>query len=483
MAAPPAAERLARNAVLKAAVQATRLASLALVIVAARVLGPAEFGKFTFAYALATILGVALDFGIPAVLTRAVARAPGETAGRWATATALKILLLTLAGPALVLAPLVARRPWDTTATVWLLGLAIALQSFVENAVAVFTGFQRLEHELLVRLVEKGVLVSIGLAALALGGGLLGVAGAFAAAAAVSLALATRLIDRRLAPLGERWRLGPARALARELAPLAQAQLLGFATSRLVPVAVALLAGDRAAGYFGAAFRVYDVALVVPVALVAAVYPELARTDPDDPRFGGLTTQATGLLLLGAAPVALGLAAGAPLVARLVYGPGYGPAAPLLALLGGAVACAMLQHFLGAVFLALDQARRLRTVAALAFGASVLLTPPLVRVAGAQGGALAVLLVEAVGVGASLLMLRATAGWPLARGAVRTLAAAAVGAACAALLPPGPGRLAGALGGYALGVAVLRPVSPAVCVRLARGALGRAGAAPAGEAG
>ena len=54
-------------------------------------------------------------------------------------------------------------------------------------------------------LVEKGVLVVAGFAALALGGGLLGVASAFVLAAAVSLGLTVRLIDRRLARLDARW--------------------------------------------------------------------------------------------------------------------------------------------------------------------------------------------------------------------------------------------------------------------------------------
>jgi O-antigen/teichoic acid export membrane protein len=472
-------ERLARNAALKVAVQATRLLSLALVIATARVLGPTEFGKFTFAYALATLLGVAVDFGIPVSLTRAVARAPATTAEQWAAATRLKLGLLAIAGPILALAPLVAGRPLDVAGAVWLLGVAIALQSFVENTVAVFTGFQRLEPELVVRLVEKAVLVTAGFAALALGGGLLGVAAAFVVAPVVSLALARRLIQRRLVALGGPRRPGAARALARALAPLAQAQLLGFATTRLAPVVVALGAGDLAAGYFGAAFRVYDVVLVLPIAVVAAVYPELARTPPGAPRFRALATQALELLLLAALPVALALALGARRLAPLVYGPGYGPAAPVLGLLGVAMAFALLQPLLAAVFLALDQPRRLRAVAATGFAASVALTPALVWVDGARGGALAVLLVEAVGVGASLLGLRALIGVPLGRGALKALAAAAAGAALAAWLPEGPARVAGALAAYAAGVAVLRPVPLPVCVRLLRGALGRPAPAPA----
>lgn len=472
---PRSAERIARNAALKVLVQATRIASLVLVVVTARVLGPAEFGKFTFAYALATVLGVALEFGVSPVLTRAVARDPAATAARWASAATLKLALLGLAGPLFLAAPLLARRPWDTTVAVWLLGLAIALQAFVENGVAVFTGVQRIEQELQVRLVEKGVLVTGGFAVLGLGGGLLGVVAAFVLAAAVSLGLTTWLIHRRLAPLDAWWHPAGARAMARELAPVAQALFLGFATSRLAPVAVALLAGDAAAGHFGVAFRVYDVMSFVPVALVAAVYPELARTPAGNPRFRALTTQAFEALLLVAWPVALGLVAGASWLVPWIYGPGYGPAAPVLALLGGAVACAMLQHFLGVVFLALDRPGRLRAVATLAFTTSALVTPILVAAGGAVGAAVAVLVVEMVVLAASLLSLRRLGGWPLARGAVKGLGGAAAGAVVASLLPAGPGRFLGGLATYAVALLVLRPVPGSVCVRLLRGALGRPG--------
>jgi O-antigen/teichoic acid export membrane protein len=475
-------ERIARNAGLKVLVQATRLASLVLVIVMARVLGPAEFGKFTFAYALATMLGVVLEFGVSPVLTRGIARDPAATAAQWAAAATLKLGLLGLAGPVFLALPLLARRPWDTTAAVWLLGLALALQSFVENGVSVFTGVQRLDHELRVRLVEKSVLVVAGFAALGLGGGLLGVAFAFVLAAAVSLGLTTWLIHRRLARLDGWWEARGVWALARDLAPVAQALLLAFATSRLAPVAVALLAGDVAAGHFGAAFRVYDVMSIVPVTLIAAVYPELARTPAAAPRFRALTTQAVEALLLVAWPVALALGVGAPWLIGWIYGPGYLPAAPALAFLGAAVGCAMVQHFCGVVFLALDQPRRLRMVAGLAFATSVVVTPGLVLAGGAVGAAAAVLVVELVGLAATLWSLRPLSGWPFGRGALKGLAAAAVGAAVASLLSPaGPARLLGALGASGVALAVLRPVPGPVLLRLLRGALGRPSAPAARE--
>jgi O-antigen/teichoic acid export membrane protein len=474
-------ERLARSATWKVLGQATRVASVVLVIVAARVLGPADFGKFTFAYALATLLGIVLDFGMAPVLTRAVARDPSAIAARWGAATTLKLGLLGVTGPIYLAVPLLTDRPWDTTVAVWVLGFTLTTHSFIENAVSVFTAVHRLEQEFQARLVEKILLISVGLAALGLGLGLTGLVMAFALAAVVSFVFATRRIHRRLAPLDRWWRPAEAWQLGRDLAPVAQAQFLSVATSRLAPIALALLVGDLAAGHFGAAFRVYDVAWVVVISLEAAVYPELARTAAGSARFVALSRQALDALLLVALPIALGLGVGSAWLTSLVYGQGYGPAAPVLAVLGTSVGCAMLAHFLGAVLLAIDRPRRLRAIAALAGVTGLIAVPALVTFAGTLGGALAVLVVDGVTLAASVAAVFGVVGWPFGRGAAKGLLAAVAGGIVAGLLPPGAGRLGGALLTYGAALAVLRPVPGAMCVRLLRGALGRRGpTSPAG---
>ncbi len=466
------AERVARNALLKVAVQATRLLSLAFVILSARVLGPEGFGKFTFAYALATLLGAALDLGMHSLLVRSVARARQDTAGYWAAAATLKLALLLPAALLLVAVPLLTRRPLDTTLAVALLGAAIALQSFIELAVAVFTGFERLELELGLRVVEKLLLFGVGVAGLALGGRLLLVAGAFAFAAAASLALAVLLVHRRLARLGWRWDPVGARSLGRALGPVAVAFILAFATTRLQPLLVALLGGDVAAGYFGAAVRVLDAVQVVPVALVAAVYPVLARTAWGDPRFREAVVRSIELLFMLGLLVALGLAHGADWLTGWVYGPSYAPTAQLLAILGAAACLSFLNYFLGFVFLALDRPERLLGVAVVSLVASAALTPGLVLAFGAAGGAVALVLVEAITLTGSLVGVLPFLRLPVGPGVLKAGAAATGATLVAASLPPGSGwRLTAALLLYLVGLVALRPWPAVRWRRLARGVL------------
>src|SRR5262249_20172633 len=148
------------------------------------------------------------------------------------------------------------RIPADTRVAIWLLGLALVFQSFVELGAAVFAARQAVHWEFVVRLVEKVVLVGIGFLWLWHGGGLVAVCGAFVLAGLASLAATLVVLQRPGAPFAWRRAPGRARGLVREVGVVSVAFVVGFATTRLVPLIVGWLAGERAVGYLGAAIRI-----------------------------------------------------------------------------------------------------------------------------------------------------------------------------------------------------------------------------------
>src|SRR5262249_2828745 len=197
--------------------------------------------------------------------------------------------------------------------------------------------------------------------------------------------------------------------------------------------------------------RVGDVLQVLAVAVTAAVYPVLARTAPNDPRFRELARQTTALLVLAVLPAVLVLVLGAPgLVAGVLRPPvapppppprppRAPPPAPSAAVRGPAAGLDVLQFFLSALLLALDRPGRLLAVATAGLTVSVVLTPLLVHQAGALGGAVALGSVSAVAVGGSLLALAPVIGLPVGSGVVKALGAALGAAAGAWLARPDPG--------------------------------------------
>jgi O-antigen/teichoic acid export membrane protein len=338
----------------------------------------------------------------------------------------------------------------------------------------VFAARRRFGLDLALRLVEKALLLGIGLLVLAVPGGVVAVAAVFTVSSGAAMAASAVIVRRRFARVPGRLDLSRAWAFARRLGPVAMAAVCDLAKLRVVAPIVFVIAGEAAAGYFGAAVRVLDLLLVVPAAVVAAAYPELARHGADDAAFRGLMRGVVEVLLVVGLGLALTLDAAAGTLTRVLFGAAYAPASPLLGVLGLAACVAFVNFALGAVLLALDRPRRLVTVSVIGLVSSLLLTPVLVARGGALGATLALVVLEAITLAASLATLAPLAGSPFGRDAAKALAAACL-AAVLGRLWPGPGGVGGSLALllYAGTLAVMRPACVTLGLDVARGWWGR----------
>jgi O-antigen/teichoic acid export membrane protein len=414
-----ATEAVARNAVLKCAAHGTRVLSIAFLVLAARALGPVEFGRLTFAYALAVLLAAVLDLGMHPVLIRSMVREPGATARHWMDGATLKLILLVPAGAVLAATPLVMGVDRAECLAVWLLGLAFACQSFTELSVSVFAAAGRFGLDVAVRAVEKSVLLGVGLLVLAAGGGVVGVAATFVLASVVALVGSVVLVNRGFARVPAAIVVRHGSALARRLGPVAVASVLDIAKPRLIAMFVFVIAGEAASGYFGAGTRVMDILLALPAAVVAAAYPALAGMGPADPAFRRLVRRVLAVLLAFGLVIALALHLGGGTVTRLVFGAAYAPVTPILSLVGVATVLAFTNYFLTAVLLAIDRPRRLVTVSLIGTAATVVVTPIIVAQWGAVGGGVALIVLEAITAVVSLVALSPFVSWSRAGAALR----------------------------------------------------------------
>jgi O-antigen/teichoic acid export membrane protein len=316
--------------------------------------------------------------------------------------------------------------------------LGLFAQSLFTLVTAAFVAMGRTSLQAVLYGAESVAELGLVVLAVVLGGeaagATLGRAGAFSVAAVAGIALAVRLLGRRIAPT--RRFVGPGRRLATYAGALLIVDAAFALFSNIDVLLIGAYLGPEEVGLFEAPLRFVTMLSLIGVAVTSAVAPRVVRHGSEPQDIASLETALRWLLILGVL-AAVTLAVWADPIVRLVLGSEYEGAIVVLrwfalfvplVMLGPLVTVSL--NFLGV------GARRipivLATVAVNAV-ADVILIP---RV-GVEGAAIGTSLAYALYLPAHVVLLRRVVRFSvgeLARTAGRALVAAAALAAVLALL-------------------------------------------------
>lgn len=322
----------------------------------ARQLGDAGFGVFTFGMAFVTLVTTFANMGQQPVLTREVARDHRRVHEYFANTFALQ---LTLSVPALLLAFGVGSAlgfDSETRTVVLLLGVAVVAEALMSTTFATYQAYERLGFIPVVLIAQRWTTAGFGIAALALGAGVVTVSAIYLAGALGALLLALFFLVRRIV----RPRL---RVTVRRWIPLMKVALpvgiAGVFATILFRVDVAMLGwyeSDAVVGQYGAAYRLLESTLFISWSIGTAVYPvfsRLSRTTetPISTVYESSLKLATALTL----PLAVGAAVLAYPLMELLYGSEFRDGASALILLAPTVALYPLTYLAAYVLIARDR--------------------------------------------------------------------------------------------------------------------------------
>lgn len=389
---------------------AGRVLQFALLWVAARQLGPDNFGDFSFALSVGYMLAQVADFGLQLFAQRELSRlaipdaksspyfTDEEAAGRLiGGGLSIKAILSALA--MIAIAALVAVQPVGNKAALLLVGLSMVLTTGLEYLAYCFRALRRLQNEAFANVLGRAVNLLLGLGLLFAGGGVWGLALAGNVAIIVALVFSYRQLSSYVRPL---WK--PDWAYWRRYAWQPTAMGLGIVFSiisfRLDNLLIAPMLDRAALGKYNAAYRLFEPSLIIPSVILAATFPLLAQAaalSSRDSRNTGHFREVLGntmmvLCGLGALASALLFFVGPAVVGWL--GSDYAASGPLLQLL--ALACLPMYLNYGLTH-ALIATNRPHTYAAFTFvsmvvnlGANLILIPAI----GLPGAAVATIMSE-----------------------------------------------------------------------------------------
>jgi O-antigen/teichoic acid export membrane protein len=396
----------------------------------ARALGSTDYGQWVTILAVLSLTAYFANFGMEGVVVREVSREPGSER-EWLGAAMLLRLVLVVPVVALSFAAVLLLHE---SHQMLLAGAIVVLAMPFDGVGAMQLVFQlRIKNTVpMVVLTLRSVLWAIAVAAIFWRGGdmvalAIALAATNAAGSVVQALAARRLIGRW--PRPSRGRLAP---LVRAGVPLGISVVLITAYANIDQVIVFELAGGRAAGLYGAAYRVLEQAHFVPISILTTMTPIIAaswsRDRPRMLRVAGVTAELMAIVSFGA--LAFVAAAAVPLT-RLIFGAGFAPAAPALPVLFGAFVFICFGYLNGNLLNAMGLQRKLLAISLLALVVNVAGNLLLVPLIGFMGAAWMTLVTEIVVFAASLrLIVRELELRPRGLGRIgRTLAAAALLAA------------------------------------------------------
>jgi O-antigen/teichoic acid export membrane protein len=302
-----------------------KLLSLVLVALVARYESAAGLGQYVLALTVVGFAGAIGDLGLNVFVTREVARARDGQRQRELLGTALPLKLglamatwLTLMAIA-ALAPL----PGATRALLPLAGLLLLPEAALGAMRAFVNGRQRMEVSSAIDMAVRLIALAAAFPALVAGLGVAGVLASTVGASLVGAACYGALLWRWRTPPLWRWSVTGWRACLVESYPFAVTSLAAMVYARVDMVLLGLWQGETAAGWYGAAYRLWETVGLLPSSLLDAMFPEMSRLAGNQDRrhrleslfrTAGRAMSAGGLLLVAAGIPTAGVLIG------LVYG-------------------------------------------------------------------------------------------------------------------------------------------------------------------
>jgi O-antigen/teichoic acid export membrane protein len=414
-------------------------------------LGVAESGRYVTVISLVAIAVAVADIGLSVAASRELALRDADDRRRLvANILGQRVVVMPVAVGLVVCFTVLAGYPWRMILGTMLAGTGAFVAAIAGSLLVPLAVELRNLRLALVDFVRQAVTL-VGVTVLVVAGARLTPFFLVLIASGLAMLTLVPIVAGRRALMLPRFDRPEQRTLFATALPMAIALGVGQIYFRLVIVLMSLISTPRQTGYFGGSLRAMESLINIPVLIIAVALPLLTAAARDDlPRLRyavrGLSQAGviTGVLL-----VLVTWRAATPVMA-IIGGAAFRPAGAVLRIQVGALVFVMLYQIWSGALLALGHQRELILTNSIALlgvaGIATLLVPGY----GAQGGAVASVLGDALLAGLIYWRLhRATGSMTVSRGFLIRVAVSAM-AACVVLVVPGlPDFAAAALAGVA----------------------------------
>ena len=373
----------------------SKFISFLLFVVIARYLGAVGLGKYAFAISFTGMFIVLSEFGLGTLAVRDVS-ADRNLGPRYISNIALLKFVLSILAFVMVFGlVLILGYPAETVKIVVLVSLAVFLPSAAGGMRWYFQVEQKLEYESFLNTTNSVLFLVLGIGALMLGGGVLGVAFSQALVGITILLLSWLIVQNRFIKFKFEFNLPLWKKLLAKAFPFA---LMAICTSLYLNADTVLLSffkGNTVVGWYNASNRLIQAGKMVPVVVMPAVFPAMAACFKSSRKeFDDLIEKALVFMFLVALPLSLLITVLADKITLLLYGKEFAPAVLSLRILVWGMFGMFFSSVLGGALICANYQNRNTGITAIGLGTSIILNFAMVSRLGHIGTSLAITATE-----------------------------------------------------------------------------------------
>ena len=329
-------QTVAKNTFWMAAGQiGSRLFRAAIVIYAARVLGAADYGVFSYVVGLAGFFTVLADIGVNATLTREISQKPNRTPYYFATSFWIKVTLIIISALVIIFAAPLLTNIEAAKVLIPFVALLTAFDALREFMAGYFRGKEKMELDALLIITTNVAITIAGFAILAFSTTAKALTIAYIISAGAGAILGIYILRDKFIQVFKYFRANLLKPILKAALPISLLGILGVFMLNIDIVMLGFYKGAEEVGFYAASQKIVNLLYVLPSILAASTFPTISRfiSKKDGEKTKELMEKSVTTSLLVALPLAVGGVILSGQIIKFIYGAAYAPATSAFILL------------------------------------------------------------------------------------------------------------------------------------------------------
>ena len=374
-----------------------RLLRASIVIYAARVLGAAEWGAFSYALGVAAFLTIFSDIGINALITKEASRKPELKDQYLSTAFFTKLALVSIL---IIVALIVFPYLTNIEAAMGLMPILIfvfAFDTLRDLGSALSRALEKMEIEALVHIFTNLAIVIIGFLLLGRFGTSLSLATAYAIGSGLGLLAIITVLWRHFKNIFSNFNKALVKEILATAWPFGLLGLMGVINLNTDIVMLGWMRTAEEVGYYSAAQKIIQLLYILPAVFASGVFPALSRIVQIDRLSAKKLLRKTVMISMSAAVIfsAIGIF-GADLGVETLFGKEYLPAVSALQILMATLLVVYPSTLLGNAIFAYDHQKSFVWLVLAAIFGNIFFNILLIPNWGIEGAAVSTLITQLI---------------------------------------------------------------------------------------